>query len=94
MRTNDIPTYPGNVYVCPIDYYFAIEWVDGDTLAIYYPAGYYPDERDYKTGRSTQSAKFQYEKKVGGIDVKFIAADRATMEAKYEAMQAVEIKTR
>jgi len=92
MRTNNIPTYPGNVYVCPVPgFNRAFDWIDDNTLAIYYPAGDYPDQRDHKSGRTTRSPTFEYEKKVGTIDVKFIAADRATMNAKQETMNAMEI---
>ncbi len=90
MGTNDIPVYPGNLYICPNGSYFAVEWVNDNTLAIYYPSGYYPDERDYRTGRSSKSPTFEYEK--GTINVKFIAADRSTMVAKEEAMNAKAIK--
>jgi len=92
MRTNDVPAYPGNLYICPNGSNFAVDWMNDDTIAIYYPAGYYPDERDYKSGQSTRSSKFEYEKKIGTINVKFIAADRSTMEAKEEAMNAKAIK--
>jgi hypothetical protein len=88
MRTNDIPTYPGNVYLCPLDTDFALDWLQDDTLSIYYPAGHYPDVRDFKTGTASKSPSFQYEKKVAGITVRFIPADRAVMEAKQEAMRA------
>jgi len=92
MRTNDVPTYPGNLYICPNGSHFAVEWMNDDTLAVYYPSGYYPDERDEKSGRSSKSSTFEYEKKIGTINVKFIAADRPTMEAKEEAMNAKAIK--
>jgi hypothetical protein len=88
MRTNDVPTYPGNVYLCPLDTDYALDWINEDTLGIYYPAGYYPDIRDFKTGTATKSPTFHYEKKVAGITVKFIPADRATMDAKHETMTA------
>jgi hypothetical protein len=92
MRTNDIPTYPGNVYICPNGFDFAIDWIDTNTMGVYYPAGYYPDKRDYTSGRSTRSPTFQYEKKVGAINVKFIAADKSTMEIRKEAMDAKQLR--
>jgi hypothetical protein len=93
MKTNDVPAYPGNIYVCPIDSSFAVDWQSEDTLVVFYPAGYYPDKRDYKTREVTKSPDFQYEKKVNGVDVKFLPADRSTMETKREAMKAKELTT-
>jgi len=92
MKTNDVPAYPGNIYVCPIDSSFAVDWQSQDTLVIVYPDGDYPDKRDYKTGQVTKSPDFQYEKKVSGINVKFLSTDRSTVEAKREAMSARELR--
>lgn len=87
MKTNDIPAYPGNLYVCPIDFNFAVDWFDAKTLGIFYREGSYPDKRDIKTGVISKRPHFQYEKRIAGITVKFISADRATLEAKQEAMR-------
>jgi hypothetical protein len=92
MRTNDVPTYPGNLYICPNGSHFAVDWMNDNTLVIYYPSGCYPDERDYKSGRSSKSSTFEYEKKIGDINVKFIGTDKSTMEVKDEAMNAKVIK--
>jgi|ERR1041385_4048704 hypothetical protein len=86
MKTNDVPTYPGNVYLCPSGSAFALDWVDQDSLGVYFPVGYYPDNRDYRTGAVRRNRLFQYEKKIAGITVKFIPADTATMDAKREVM--------
>ena len=92
MKTNDVPAYPGNIYFCPNGANFAIDWVNDDTLGIFYPAGYYPDKRDPKTGEVSKFPDFQYEKEVRGITVRFIPADAATMDAKEQAMNTKDIK--
>jgi len=88
MKTNDTPVFPGNVYLCPNGFDFAVDWLNAETLGIFYPAGYYPDNRDPKTGAVSKLPNFQYEKQIAGVTVKFISADRATMEAKQAAMNA------
>jgi len=94
MKTNEVPAYPGNLYLSPLGSDFAADWLNDSTLEIFYPAGYYPDSRDPKTGAVSKFPDFQYEKQVAGISVKFIPADRGTMDAKKEAMSAREITTK
>jgi hypothetical protein len=93
MRTNDVPIYPGNLYVSPLDSDFALDWLNDSTLGIYYLAGSYPDIRDVKTGAVSKRADFQYERQVVGVSVKFIPADPATLKAKRVAMSAREIRS-
>ena len=92
MKLSDVPTYPGNVYLCPNGFDFALEWISRDTLGVYFPEGYYPDNKDYKTGAIRRSRLFQYEKNVAGVSVKFIPASPATVDAKREAMNTKAIK--
>jgi hypothetical protein len=91
MKTNELPAYPGNLYLCPVGFDFAADWLDDSTLGIFYPRGYYPDHCDPKTGALSKSPNFQYEKQVAGINVKFIPADTVTFEAKKAAMSAREL---